>query len=125
MRVMKHTILAAGLVGAAVALSGANPASAASLAPAFTQTPETAAVQDVRHSWEHRPGRLQGERYWQGKNAPHNRSYGHTFRRSGPAVGFGLSLPGFSLGLGVPRHYGTYGYARPYGYNYGYGHRGR
>jgi hypothetical protein len=120
MRVVKHTVFAVSLIGAAVALSGANPASAASLAPAFAQTPEAAAVQDVRHRWEHRPGRLQGERYWQPKNAPHNHRYGPTFRRSGPTVGFGLSVPGLSFGIGVPRHYGTYGHARPYGYGYGY-----
>lgn len=121
MSIMKQAILTASLIGGAVALSGANPASASSLAPAFAQAPESAAVQDVRHRWEHRPGRLGGERYWQPKNAPDNDRYGYrydrSFRYSGPRVGFGLTVPGFSFGIGTPRYYG---YSRPYGYDYGY-----
>lgn len=121
MRVMKHAIFAMGLAGGAMVLSAATPASAATLTPALDQIGDWAAVEDVRHDFRGRPGRLQGERYWQQKNSPGDDYWRRSFRRSGPAVGFGLSVPGFSFGVGVPSaYYGSYGYGYPYGYGYGY-----
>lgn len=117
MRVLKHTIFAAGLIGGTLVLSGAIPASAASLSPALAQTGENAVVQQVTHDPLARPGPYYGQR-----DAPRNYSgYGYSrgYYRPGPAIGFGLSLPGFSVGVGVPSPYGYYGYRQPYYYGYG------
>ncbi len=118
MTVIKLSALAAaGVIGGAMALSGATPATAATLAPALAQTGEQTFVQQVDHNRRTRPG-------WKGLRS--SRSYGpydggYRYRRSGPSVGFGLSVPGFSFGIGTPapRTY-SYGYSRPYGYGYGY-----
>ncbi len=120
MTVMKLSALAAGVIGGAMALSGATPASAATVAPALVQTGDKVSVQHVTHD----PlARSYNQRAWRGRD--HNRyRYGNRFHRSGPSVGFGLSVPGFSFGFGTPgpRSY-SYGYSRPYSYGgYGYGY---
>ena len=119
MKVMKISALAAGVIGGAMALGGASPASAVTLAPALNQTGEKVGVQQVDHNRVSRFG-------WKGLRSsrrydPYNGGYryGNRYRRSGPSVGFGLSVPGFSFGIGTPapRTY-SYGYGRPYGYGY-------
>lgn len=123
MRLMNLSILAAGLISGAALLSGTNSAAATTLAPALAQTGDEAAVHAVRHDLRNRPNRLHGPRYRGPKNDPYHRSVRRGFR--GPDVGFGLSMPGFSFGLGVPTGRYNYGYSRPYGYGpYGYGYRG-
>lgn len=115
MRVMKHAVLGAGLVAGAMALSISGPASAAPLAAALAQSGEYAAVHTVSHDrWSY--GGHYG-RHWSYPRYGYSRHY----RRSGPAIGFGLSVPGFSVGVGVPTYYGqSYGYY-PYDYRYRYG----
>jgi hypothetical protein len=116
MTAMKLCALAAGVIGGAIALSGATLASAATLAPALAQTGDKVSVQLVTHD----PRARSHQRVWRGRDHSRHR-YGHRFHRSGPAIGFGLSVPGFSFGIGTPapRIY-SYGYSRPYGYGYGY-----
>jgi hypothetical protein len=117
MTVIKLSALAAGVIGGAMALSGATPASAATLSPALAQTNHNVTVQHVTHDPR---ARAHNQRAWRGRD--HRRHFhGNRFHRSGPAIGFGLSVPGFSFGIGTPapRTY-SYGYSRPYGYAYGY-----
>ena len=118
MTVFRLSALAAGVMGGAMALSGAAPASAASLSPAVAHTGDHAGVQQVTHDPR---ARSYGQRWRQGRN--YSGYYGNRYRRSGPSVGFGLSVPGFSFGIGTPapRAY-SYGYNRPYGYGYSYGY---
>lgn len=111
MRVMKPALLSASLIGGAMMLSGAGPASAATLAPALAQPGDTAAVQTVH----------QRRSYYGGQRWSYPRyGYSRHYRRSGPSIGFGLSVPGFSFGVGVPTYGQPYGYY-PYGYRYRYG----
>lgn len=125
MTVLKLSAVAAGVIGGAMALSGVTPASAASLAPALAHTGEQVGVQQVTHDPR---ARRHNQRLSQPRSYSGYRQ-GNRFRRSGPAIGFGLSVPGFSFGVGVPttRQY-SYGYSRPYGYGYSgyprYGYRG-
>lgn len=97
----KYTVLGAGLIGGAMLVAGAMPASATSLVPAVIQTSENTSVQEVSHY--HRPG---DRRY--------SPSYG------GLGFHFGLTPygPTASFGLGAP-----YGH-RSYGLNIGPSHRG-
>lgn len=99
---LKYTALAAGLIGGAMLATGAMPAAATSLASATLETGQMADVQQVRHWWGHRPGRVQGERYWQQKNAPQHGTYQYGLR--GPTLDFGLDIPRGqrSYGLSVP-----------------------
>lgn len=123
MTVIKLSAIAAGVIGGAMALSGATPASAATLAPALVKTGERAFVQQVDHDrWA---GRRKGLRSSHSYGPSYGYRYGNRFSRSGPSLGFGLSVPGFSFGIGTPapRTY-SYGYSRPYGYGYGYGYPG-
>ena len=117
MTVIKISALAAGVIGGAMALSGATTASAATLAPALAQTGEQAIVQQVDHNRRTRPGWV-GLRSSRSYGPSYAYPYGYRYGRSGPSVSFGLSTPGFSFGIGTPRAY-SYGY-RPYGYGYGY-----
>lgn len=120
MSMMKHAIFAASLVGGAMLVSVGNPVSAATIAPAVAQSPDAAAVQQIRHDWSHRADRLGGRHYWRPKNSPNNYDR-RSFRYYGPSVGFGLSVPGISLGIGVPSpRYHSYDYGWPYGYGHGY-----
>ena len=125
MRVLTQSFFAASLIGGAVALSGANPASAAALAPAFAPSADVAAVQKVTHDPLARPGRYYGQ--WYSQPRTYSRyGYARNYRRSGPAIGFGLSVPGFSFGFGAPsRYYGyrqpwDFGWPGPYGNTVGY-----
>ena len=117
MTVIRLCALAAGVIGGAMALSGATPASAATLSPALAQTNHNVTVQHVTHNPR---ARSYNQRWRQGRTYSGYR-YGNRYRRSGPSVSFGLSVPGFSFGIGTPapRAY-SYGYSRPYGYRYGY-----
>jgi hypothetical protein len=122
MRVLTYSVLAAGLIGGAMVVSGVAPASAAALPSSLAPTAHVdTGVQKVTHDPLARPGRHYGPSYWQPRTYPR---YGYTrgYYRSGPAVSFGLSVPGFSFGIGVPQ-YRYYGYGRPYygrGYNHGW-----
>lgn len=120
MRVMKHALLSAGLIGGAMMLSGSGPASAATIAPALVQPGDTGAVQTVHQ----RQSYYGGQRWsYPGYGYSRHPGYGYSrhYRRSGPSIGFGLSVPGFSVGVGVPSYYGqSYGYY-PYDYRYRYG----
>jgi hypothetical protein len=124
MNIVKHSIVAAGLIGGAVMLSSTGPAAAATLAPALAPATDTAAVNQVTHDPLARPGRTYVQRSWQPRRTYPRYGYSPRYRHYGPTVGFGLSVPGFSFGIGVPpRHH--YGYGRPYhGYPYSYGFRG-
>ncbi|HUE47511.1 MAG TPA: hypothetical protein VMO81_14780 [Aestuariivirgaceae bacterium] len=119
MTVFRLSALAAGVMGGAMALSGAAPASAASLVPAIALTGDVASIQQVTHDPR---ARSYGQRWRQGTNYS-SYTYGNRYRygRSGPSIGFGLSAPGFSFGFGTPapRAY-SYGYSQPYGYGFGY-----
>jgi hypothetical protein len=120
MTVMKISALAAGVIGGAMVLSSATLASAATVTPALVQAGDKASVQQVTHDPR---ARSYNQRAWRGRDHSRYR-YGNRFHRSGPAIGFGLSVPGFSFGIGTPavRSY-PYGYSRPYGYGgYGYGY---
>ncbi|MFW6076747.1 MAG: hypothetical protein ACOC71_03265 [Hyphomicrobiales bacterium] len=124
MTVLKLSALAAGVIGGAMAMSGTAPASAATLAPALAQVGENASVQQVDHNRRTRPG-------WKGLRSSRRygpSDYGYRYRRSGPTVGLGLSVPGFSFGIGVPTRQYSYGYGQPYSYGYtgypGYGYYG-
>jgi hypothetical protein len=84
------------------------------------QTGDKVSVQHVTHDPR---ARNYNQRAWRGRHH-HRYPYGHRFHRSGPAIGFGLNVPGFSFGFGTPapRAY-SYGYSRPYSYGgvrYGY-----
>ena len=120
MTVIKLSALAAGVIGGAMAFGGASPASAATLAPALAQSGEQAFVQQVDHNRRTRPG-WKGLRSSRSYGPSYGYRYGNRYYGSGPSVGFGLSAPGFSFGIGTPapRTY-SYGYSRPYGYSYGY-----
>jgi hypothetical protein len=113
MNILRNAAVAASVIGGAMLVSGGTPASAATLTPAFMHAGQEVNVQEVRHRWEHRPGRLEGERYWQPKNAPQYREPGYRFR--GPAVGFGLGVPRgaqFTFGLTAP-HGPAVGFGAP------------
>jgi hypothetical protein len=125
MNVLKTSIVAAGLVGGAAMLAIASPASAASLAPALAPTGGHAAIQTITHDPLARPGAYYGNQYYgqryYGQRNYSRYGYSRPFRRSAPAVGFGLSVPGFSFGIGTPSYYGYGGYGG-YGTPYGYGY---
>lgn len=121
MTVLKLSALAAGVIGGAMTLSGATPASAATLAPALAQTGDKAMVQEVTHDPR---ARSYNQNLWRNRNYS-GYQYGNRYGRSGPSVSLGLSVPGFSFGIGTPRAYtyGNPGYG--YGYpSYGYGYPG-
>ena len=122
MTVTKLSALAAGVIGGAMVLSGAAPVSAASFAPSLAQGANEASVHQVTHDPR---ARSHNERVWRGRDHHSRYDYGNRFYRSGPSVGFGLSVPGFSFGIGTPavRSY-PYGYSQPYGYGYRYGYPG-
>lgn len=102
MTVMGISALAAGVIGGVMALTGGNPTSAATLAPALVQAGgEQADVQQVDHNRRTRPG-WKGLRSSRSYGPNYGYRYGNRYRRSGPAVGFGLSVPGFSFGIGTP-----------------------
>jgi hypothetical protein len=119
MTVLRISALAAVVMGGAMALGGATPASTASLAPAVALTGDAAGIQQVTHDPQ---ARNYSQRWRQGRNYS-SYDYGNRYRygRSGPSFGFGLSAPGFSFGFATPapRAY-SYGYSRPYVYGYGY-----
>ncbi len=116
MRVFKMTIAATGLIGGAMVLTGALPAQAASLSPAVAQPGENAVVHQVTHDPLARPGRYYRQPYAYGNYS----GYGtQGYYRPGPTIGFGLSVPGFSVGVGTPSPYGWNGYRQPYYYGYG------
>jgi hypothetical protein len=111
-----HVILAAGVAGGGMAMIGADQASAASLAPALASTDATAFVQKITHDPLARPGRYYSQPYAQNYSGY---GYRQGYYRPAPSIGFGLSLPGFSVGVGTPSRYGYYGYGQPYYYGYG------
>ena len=116
MRVLKHSIFVASLLGGAIALSGAIPASAATLAPALAQTGDMAAVHQVTHDPLARPGRYYGQWYSQPRNYSRY-GYPRTYRRSGPAIGFGFATPRRYYNYRQPWDFGWPG---PYGNTVGY-----
>lgn len=118
MTVLKVSALAAGVIGGVMALSGPSPATAATLVPALAQAGEQAGVQQVDHNRRTRPG-WKGLRSSRSYGPNYGYRYGNRYRRSGPSVGFGLSVPGFSFGIGTPAPRShSHGYSRPYGYGY-------
>lgn len=100
---MTCSALATGLIGGAMLATGALPAAATTLAPVTLETGRGADIQQVRHWWGHRPGHVQGERYWQQKNAPRQGIY--EYGVPGPTLDFGLDIPRGqrSFGLSIPR----------------------
>lgn len=110
--------VAAGLMGSAMLMSGPSAAPAATLsAPGLSAASNTAMVQEVRDSRSrrmHYSGRSDTwhyDRYRHGNRYRHSR---HGFRHhhggyyysypwwNGPSIGFGLTVPGMTYGLGVP-----------------------
>jgi hypothetical protein len=108
---LTYSTLAAGLIGGVMLATGAMPAAATSLAPVTLETGHEAQVEQVRHWWGHRPGRTQGERYWQQKNAPDG---AYQYGQRGPTLDFGLDVPRGQrfFGLSVPR--GRHGAGAPW-----------
>ena len=113
MSVWKQSVLAAGLVGSALVLSGAVSASAASLAPALALAGETAGVQHVTHDPLARPGPYYGQRFAQRNYSGYASPRG--YYRPGPVIGFGFGGPRFGVGVGP----GYYGWRQPWDYGYG------
>lgn len=109
--VSRQSALVTSLFGSAILAAAMTLASATTSAPAMAQdapgyTGEAAQMQLIRHRPEHRPGQVQGERYWQPKNAPSGQA-GLGFDQ--PTLDFGLRAPrdpGFRYGLSAPRDRG-------------------
>jgi hypothetical protein len=108
---LAFSAVAAGLIGGAMMLTGATPASAATLpSPAVVAPGDTVMVEEV-----HRRHRADRPRRWDRRaHGPRYRSARPGFRHhhrgyyysspwwTGPAIGFGLSLPGITFGLTAP-----------------------
>ena len=114
--------LAAGVIGGAMLLSGTVPASAASLPSLTLAAPaEANMVEDVDRRGERRvrrgddrqysrrDGRREYDRYRDGSRYSYRRPgfdhyYGGYYYSSpwwsGPSIGFGITVPGVTLGLG-------------------------
>ena len=106
--------LAAGVIGGAMLLSGTAPASAVSLPSLTLAAPaETQIVEQVQRRGERRYSRRDGRRHYD----RHRHGPRYSYRRpgfshyyggyyygspwwTGPSIGFGLTVPGVTLGLG-------------------------
>jgi hypothetical protein len=102
--------VAAGLIGGAMMLTGATPASAATLpSPAVVAPGDTAMVEEVRRHRADRPRRwdrrAHGPRYRYARPGFRHHHGGYYYSSpwwTGPAIGFGLTFPGVTFGLTAP-----------------------
>jgi hypothetical protein len=106
--------LAAGVIGGAMLLSGSVPASAASLPSLTLAAPaEAQIVEEVQRRGERRYSRRDGRRHYDRHRHGPRYSYrrpgfhhyygGHYYASPwwiGPSIGFGITVPGVTLGLG-------------------------
>jgi hypothetical protein len=115
MRGFQMTAVTAGLVGGAMLLFGAAaPASAATLPSlAVTAPAEASMVEQVQRRGDHRARRgdrarrydrqRHGPRYSYRRPGFHYHYGGHYYSSpwwTGPSIGFGITVPGVTLGLG-------------------------
>jgi hypothetical protein len=105
--------LAAGVIGGAMLLSGTAPASAVTLPSAAVTAPaEAGMVEEVQRRdrrYSRRDGRRHYDRHRHGPRYSYRRPgfhyyYGGHYYASpwwvGPSIGFGITVPGVTLGLG-------------------------
>ncbi len=114
--------LAAGVIGGAMLLSGTAPVSAVTLPSAAVTAPaEAGMIEEVHRRYSRRDGRRHYDRRRHGPRYSYRRPgfrhyYGGHYYSSpwwtGPSIGFGITLPGVTLGLGGGGYGGSSGHVQ-------------